>query len=61
MDAIADLCIACNATVVASWLPREFNAFCDDLSKCPTLDAARSICSGLALVDLSGLVGPGRC
>lgn len=51
MARIIDVCAAHDIFLCAAWLPREHNTFCDALSKCRTLSAARAICrsSGTAL------------
>lgn len=45
MSRIVDLCSTHGIILSASWLPREFNAFCDALSKCSSLVSARDVCS----------------
>jgi hypothetical protein len=58
MGAIAAACVEFRVCVVACWLPREYNVFCDELSKCTTFPAARLVCSGSDCTDLSGFPGP---
>jgi hypothetical protein len=59
MAAISEACCKNNIILVASWLPREYNVFCDALSKCTLAADAHAICRGLDFHDLSGYAGPG--
>jgi len=58
MRAIAELCVEFRVCVVACWLPREYNVFCDELSKCTSFAAARLVCSGSDCTDLSSFPSP---